>query len=99
LLFADAALPRVLDHLSGSDTVDGPQLPGSGFEYRWAVVHQATGMISVQLDRDLTAAFMRLRSHAYRTGRRLSQVAHDVVERRLRLDPDTNNAGAAGSGG
>jgi hypothetical protein len=99
LLFADAALPRVLDHLSGSDTVDGPQLPGSGFEYRWAEVHQATGMISVQLASDLTVAFLRLRGHAYRTGRRLSQVARDVVERRLRFDPDTNNAGAAGSGG
>jgi hypothetical protein len=99
LLFADAALPRVLDHLSGPDTVEGPDLPHSGFEYRWAVVHQATGMISVQLDSDLTAAFLRLRAHAYLTGCRLSQVASDVVERRLRFDPDTDNAGPAGSGG
>ncbi len=99
LLFADAALPRVLDHLSGSDTVEGPDLPSGGFEYRWAEVHQATGMISVQLDSDLTVAFLRLRAHAYLTGRRLSQVARDVVERRLRFDPDTDNAGAAGSGG
>jgi hypothetical protein len=33
------------------------------------------------------------------TGSCLSQVARDVVERRLRFDPDTDNAGAAGSGG
>jgi hypothetical protein len=99
LLFADAALPRVLDHLSGPDTVDGADLPSGGFEYRWAEVHQATGMISVQLNSDLIVAFVRLRAHAYRTGRRLSQVARDVVERRLRFDPDTDNAGAAGSGG
>jgi hypothetical protein len=62
LLFADAALPRVLDHLSGSDAVDGPQLPSSGFEYRWAEVHQATGMISVQLASDLTVALLRWRA-------------------------------------
>jgi hypothetical protein len=99
LLFAEAVLPRVLDHLSGSDTVEGPELPSSGFEYRWAEVHQATGMVSVQLGSDLTVAFVRLRAHAYLTGSRLSQVARYVVERRLRFDPDTDNAGAAGSGG
>jgi hypothetical protein len=99
LLFADAALPRVLDHLAGPGAVDGPDLPSSGFEYRWAEVHQATGMVSVQMDSNLTVAFLRLRAHAYLTGRRLSQVASDVVERRLRFEPDTDNAGAAGSGG
>ena len=99
LLFADAALPRVLDHLSVPNIVDGAELPSGGFEHRWAEVHQATGMISVQLDSDLTAAFMRLRAHAYLIGRRLSQVANDVVERRLRFDPDTDSAGATDSGG
>ena len=100
LLFTDAALPRVLDHLSGLGTADGSDLPSSGFEYRWAEVHQATGMVSVQLDSDLTVAFLRLRAHAYFTGCRLSQVASDVVARRLRFEPDTNNnTGAAGLGG
>jgi hypothetical protein len=99
LLFADAALPQVLDHLSGSDTVEGANVPSGGFEYRWAQVHQATGMISVQLNSDLTAAFMRLRAHAYLTGRRLSQVANDVVTRRLRFDPDTDIARPASPGG
>jgi hypothetical protein len=79
----------------------GLSLSMSGFEYRWAVVHQATGMVSVQLNTDLTVAFLRLRAHAYLTGRRMAQVASDVVERRLRFDPDPdiNIAGAAGSGG
>ncbi|MGH3933818.1 MAG: ANTAR domain-containing protein, partial [Pseudonocardiaceae bacterium] len=90
LLFADVVLPRVLDHLSGpGTTAGGLDLPSSGFEYRWAEVHQATGMVSVQLDSDLTVAFLRLRAHAYLTGRRLSQVAGDVVERRLGFEPDT----------
>jgi hypothetical protein len=55
-------------------------------------------MISVQLDSNLTVAFLRLRAHAYLTGRRLSHVARDVLARRLRFDPDTDNAGAANSG-
>jgi hypothetical protein len=53
----------------------------------------------VQLNSDLTVAFLRLRAHAYLTGRHLSQVAGDVVERRLRFDPETDNASAADSGG
>jgi hypothetical protein len=56
-------------------------------------------MVSVQLDSDLTVAFLRLRAHAYLTGCRLSQVARDVVERRLRFEPDTDDAGAASFGG
>lgn len=100
LLFADVALLRVLDHLSGTGPgpADGPDPPSGGFEYRWAVVHQATGMVSVQLGSNLTVAFLRLRAHAYLAGRRLSQVASDVIERRLRFDPDVDNSSEAGSG-
>jgi ANTAR domain len=54
-------------------------------------VHQATGMIVVQLDVDAETAFIRLRARAYATNRRLSDVARDVVERRLRFDPDDEN--------
>ncbi|MGH3883983.1 MAG: ANTAR domain-containing protein [Pseudonocardiaceae bacterium] len=99
LLFADVVVPRVVDHLSGPGTDGGDDLPSSGFEYRWAEVRQATGMVSVQLGSDLIVAFLRLRAHAYLTGRRLSKVASDVVERRLRFEPDTGSAGATGSGG
>ena len=51
-----------------------------------AEVHQATGMISVQLDVDMEEAFLRLRAHAYATGRRIGAVGDDVVGRRLRFD-------------
>lgn len=53
---------------------------------RRAVVHQATGMISVQLDVDLTAALLRLRAHAFATGRPILEVAADVVDRLLVFD-------------
>lgn len=46
-------------------------------------VHQATGMIIVQLGTDPTSAFMRLRAHAFASERSVESVAHDVVSRIL----------------
>jgi hypothetical protein len=53
---------------------------------RRAVVHQAAGMISVQLDATVAIALSRLRAHAYAAGRPILDVAADVVARRLRFD-------------
>jgi hypothetical protein len=53
-----------------------------------AVVHQATGMLLVQLEVTAETAFARLRAHAYAAGQPLAQVARAIVERRLRLEPD-----------
>jgi hypothetical protein len=52
----------------------------------WAEVHQASGMVSVQLGVSLDEAFVRLRAHAFAEGRSLRAVAADVVHRRLRLE-------------
>ena len=49
-------------------------------------VHQATGMISVQLDVSLAEALVRLRAHAYGNDRPIAEVAADVVARRLRFE-------------
>lgn len=53
-----------------------------------AEVHQATGMISVQLEVTVAVALIRLRAYAYAHDRRLRDVARDVVERRLRFERD-----------
>jgi GAF domain/ANTAR domain len=50
------------------------------------VVHQATGMVAVQLDVNVTQALIRLRAHAFGNNRPLSDVARDVVARTLRFD-------------
>jgi hypothetical protein len=55
---------------------------------RQAVVHQATGMILVQLGASAEVAFARLRAYTYAHDRRLGDVAREVVDRRLRFDPD-----------
>jgi AmiR/NasT family two-component response regulator len=51
-------------------------------------VHQATGMVMVQLSVDAADAFLALRAHAFATDRSLLDVAIDVVERRLRFSPE-----------
>jgi hypothetical protein len=52
-----------------------------------AVVHQATGMISVQLGLPLGPALLRLRAHAFSHDKPINEIAREVVARRLRL-PD-----------
>jgi len=51
-------------------------------------VHQATGMLVVQLGVSAENAFARLRAHAYANERTIHDVAQDIVERRLRLEVD-----------
>ncbi len=53
-----------------------------------ATIHQASGMVSVQLDVSIAEALVRLRGHAYATDRDMAGVALDIVERRLTLDDD-----------
>jgi hypothetical protein len=61
------ALPAVLEDVSA----------------RRAHVHQATGMVSVQLQIPMVDALARLRARAFADGRSLGDVAADVVARRL----------------
>lgn len=49
------------------------------------VVHNAAGMISVQLGVSVTEAMIRLRSFAFSNDRSLREVAQDVVGRKLRF--------------
>jgi GAF domain len=49
------------------------------------VVHQASGMVSVQLDVSVAQALIRLRGYAFGHDRLLREVAEDVVARRLRF--------------
>jgi hypothetical protein len=92
LVFADIALQLLLDASSGVIGSPGYR-PLDGLSDRRAVVYQATGMISVQLDVSLAEALVRLRAYAFAASTPLGEVAGDVVSRRLRLDPGAD-AGA-----
>lgn len=84
LLFADAALMVTLE--PGDSATAGAT--GDGLVERWAEIHQATGMISAQLEVGLAQAFVRLRAYSFAHERRLGEVAGDVVARRLRFERD-----------
>ena len=53
-----------------------------------AEVSQATGMLVAQLGVSSAEALVRLRAHAYTTGRSATDVARDILDRRLRLGHD-----------
>jgi len=58
---------------------------GGGLRF---VVHQASGMVSVQLGVSVTEALVRMRAYAFGNDVLLEDVAKDVVERRQRFETD-----------
>ncbi|GAA1207906.1 GAF and ANTAR domain-containing protein [Prauserella alba] len=86
LVFADLALQLLLDSSSGIDRRPGYR-PTDEISHGRDVVHQATGMVAVQLGVDMAEALARLRARAFTEDVPLNEVAADVVTRRLRFDP------------
>jgi hypothetical protein len=81
---ADAAAGSLLDMRSGTG-VDLPEESAPrGASYRLEV-HQATGMISVQLEIALDEALLLLRAYAFAEDIDIDDVARDVVAGRLHL--------------
>jgi hypothetical protein len=66
----------------------GPGGQPAGLAVHRAEIDQATGMLTEQLGVGIAEAFLRLRAYAYAHDRRLSDLAGDIVARRLRLRPD-----------
>jgi hypothetical protein len=84
LAFAALALRLLLDEQAGVSTGDGN--PAADLPLHSLQVHQATGMISAQLDVSMEDAFARLRARAFTDQRPLADLAGDVLARRLRFD-------------
>jgi AmiR/NasT family two-component response regulator len=84
LLVANLVTNQVLDLQAGAAS----ESLAWGLEvddYR-AVVHQATGMISAQLDCGISEALVRLRGHAFGAEQPIEEIANDVVAGKLRFD-------------
>jgi hypothetical protein len=81
------AVTQALLRLEPGPSDGGPEAAEGGLALT-AEVYQAAGMLTVQLDVDITEALARLRAHAYAEGRPLREVAREVVARRLRLERD-----------
>jgi hypothetical protein len=87
LVVADVAARAIIGMQAGA-------MPGSlgaeletGGSFRF-VVHQAAGMVAVQLGVSVADALVQLRARAFSTDRTIVAVANDVVNRRLRFKPD-----------
>jgi hypothetical protein len=97
LIFADAATVLLLE---AQDHADGTSADGNGgsaaapggqpadLARHRAEIDQATGMLTEQLGVGIADAFIRLRAYAYARDLRLTDVARDIVARRLRLSSD-----------
>lgn len=84
LVFATLALRLLLDEQAGVHVTDDDL--GESLVLHSPQVHQASGMISAQLDVPISEAFVRLRARAFTDQRPLAELAADVVARRLRFD-------------
>ena len=85
LVIAEMAARWVLESQAGAppDAIPTELEIGSDFHF---AVHNAAGMISVQLEISVTEALIRLRAYAFTTNRLISDVAQDVITRALRLE-------------
>jgi hypothetical protein len=90
LVFADTATLLLLDSQGSGDAAagSGPGGQPADLTRHRAEIDQATGMLTEQLGVGIAEAFIRLRAYAYAHDRRLSDLAGDIVARRLRLRPD-----------
>ncbi|MDT7796757.1 MAG: hypothetical protein QOI78_190 [Actinomycetota bacterium] len=86
LQVADIAALALSGLLGGDRWLDGDGrwMEGAGMRHR--EVHQATGMLIVQLDLPAAEALARMRAYAFGHGLALRDVAADIVTGRLRLD-------------
>jgi hypothetical protein len=88
LTLAEVATATLLDGQERS----GAGVPPAGLDAALessSTIHQAQGMVMVQLGVSLADALSRLRAHAFAQNRHLSAVAADVVARRLILERDS----------
>lgn len=94
-VFGEVALGWLIDEIAGGPRGDDaePRVRSAFLDDR-AEIHQATGMVSVQLGVDLSTALLRLRARAFADDRLLSELAADVVTRTLRFHPENETPDA-----
>ena len=83
LVMAEVIARTVLTLPAGTEPGSIPVELGTDIH---AAVHQAAGMVSVQLEISVADALVRLRAHAFAIDRPLNDVAGKVVARTLRFD-------------
>lgn len=85
LILADMATHAIMAELDGHATDDASWLADPHAE-----IHQASGMVQVQLGTTTEAALLRMRAHAYTNELALAEVARRIVARDLRFSSDVD---------
>jgi len=85
LVMADIAAQAVLVLQANARPGQLAAALGAGADFHY-VVHQAAGMVAAQLEVSVGQALVRLRAYAFGNDRPLTDVAKDVVARKLRFD-------------
>jgi GAF domain-containing protein/ANTAR domain-containing protein len=85
LALAGMAARWVLEAQAGAPSGAVPSQLETDADFRF-VVHNAAGMLSEQQGITVTDALIRLRAYAFSHDRLLTDVAQDVVDRKLRLE-------------
>lgn len=73
----------LLDHLLSIQESSQAEEPRNSAPLSRREIHQATGMVLVQLESDAIEALLVMRAHAFSHDKSLREVASDVVEHRL----------------
>ncbi len=84
---AQIATEILLDGQAAAGEGSTPSGVDSALQSRFTL-HQAQGMVMIQLGTPLADAMSRLRAYAYTNDRSLSEVARDIVDRTLTLERD-----------
>jgi hypothetical protein len=83
---AAAALLDLMVNVPPDNTLTGQD--GREAEFYRAEIYQAAGMVKEQLGVTIEVAMLRLRAYAFASGRPTGEVAHDIVNRQIRLEAD-----------
>jgi hypothetical protein len=93
LVLANEAAWNLLDHLlqvqeAATDETSLTSQASAESPLSRREIHQATGMVLVQMNVTPTDALLLLRAHAFAHGKTVRAIAGDVVARRLQFSPE-----------
>ena len=89
LVLANETAWTLLDRLLRVQEASGEPVVSAASPLSRREIHQATGMVLVQMNVTPTDALLVLRAHAFSHGKSVRAIAGDVVARRLQFSPET----------
>ena len=79
------ALSAIVSRIVLRHAIRGDDVPGESTTFSRRLVHQATGMVLVQLGTTAEDAHLIIQARAFAENRPMREIAQDVIERRIRF--------------